>query len=222
MPGNVRNRFVAAALALLLVPFTALLLLVRDNWRPLRRTDLNTATGLHAYAVTHPSFVTAMRVLSALGTALAWTFVLGAVTIWLFWRRRTRLAIFVVVTGVGSSLLNNLVKVAVSRTRPMLSHPVVAASGFSFPSGHAQSAVVGCGIVAVVFLPTMAGPLRILAACGLAAFVAAIGFSRIALGVHYLSDVVAGYALGLAWLAAMIAAFDVWNHPASSAQEPPG
>jgi undecaprenyl-diphosphatase len=74
---------------------------------------------------------------------VAWQIVLGLVVIWLLRRRLPRLALFVVITAAGSSLLNAVVKTAVHRLRPVLTDPVAHEPGLSFPSGHAQAAIVG-------------------------------------------------------------------------------
>jgi membrane-associated phospholipid phosphatase len=206
---SVRTWYAAAALILIAVPFALLLALVQARWVPLRDADLDAASDLHGYAVTHSAFVTAMRTLSTIGSYRVWTPVLSVLAVWLCWRRQPRLALFVAVTAIGSSLINNLVKSLVDRARPILAQPVSVAHGFSFPSSHAQAAVVGYGILLVIFLPMLRGAVRVVAVCGAVLMIAAIGFSRIALGVHYLSDVLAGYVLGAAWLAAMVAAFGV-------------
>ena len=206
---SVRTWYATAALLLVVVPFALLLALVQAGWAPLRNADLDAVSDLHGYAVRHSAFVTAMRTLSTIGSYRIWVPVLSAVAVWLFWRRQPRLALFVAVTAIGSSLINNLVKSMVDRARPILAQPVSVAHGFSFPSGHAQAAVVGYGILLVIFLPMLHRAMRVVAVCGAVLMIAAIGFSRIALGVHYLSDVLAGYLLGTAWLAAMVAAFGV-------------
>ena len=72
----------------------------------------------------------------------------------------------------------------------------------SFPSGHAQNAVVAWGVLLLVFLPVLRGRWRVVAVIAAVAVVLAIGFARVALSVHFVSDVLAGYALGAAWLAA--------------------
>lgn len=207
-------RTIAAALAFVLVaaPFTVLLLMVRSEWAPLHRIDTAASGGLHRYAVNHPSFVTAMKVISDAGSSLAWTAIFLVVAGWLFWRRRPRLAIFVIVTMVTSSLINNLVKAAVDRARPVLPDPVAVARGFSFPSGHSQSAVVGYSLLVLIFLPLLHRRwLRIGAVTAAIVLTLAIGFSRVALGVHFVSDVLAGFVLGAAWVAAMTAVFNIWR-----------
>jgi len=198
----------AVALALVAIPGALTLLLVEDKWAPLLRADEGARDQLHNFAVTHTGFVGAMQLISDSGSALAWQIVLAVVVLWLLWRRLPRLALFVVVTAAGSSLLNTVVKMAVHRLRPVLTHPVAHESGLSFPSGHAQAAIVGYAVLLLVFLPILHGIWRKVAVIFAVLMVLAIGFSRIALGVHYLSDVVGGFTLGAAWVAAMAAAFN--------------
>ena len=198
----------AVALALVAVPGALILLLVEDKWAPLLRADDGARDRLHNFAVTHTGFVGAMQLISDSGSALAWQIVLAVVVVWLLWRRLPRLALFVVITAAGSSLLNSVVKTSVHRLRPVLTHPVAHESGLSFPSGHAQAAVVGYAVLLLVFLPILHGAWRRVAVAVAVLMVLAIGFSRIALGVHYVSDVVGGYVLGAAWVAAMAAAFN--------------
>ena len=199
----------AASLALLVVPFSLTVLLVQDRWAPLLRVDQGARDSLHEYAVNHASFVAAMQVISGSGSAVAWTAVLALVTAWLLRCRLPRLALFMVVTAAGSSLLNATVKTVVHRLRPALGDPVTHAHGLSFPSAHAQAAMVGYAVLLLVLLPVLSGAWRRWALTWAVVTILAIGFSRVALGVHYVSDVWGGYVLGVAWVAAMTAAFDV-------------
>jgi membrane-associated phospholipid phosphatase len=199
------------ALALLAVPFAFLVVLVTDKVAALQHVDQDTANGLHGYAIRHPLFIHAMKAISAVGSPTGWWVILAPVFLWLMLRRLFRLALFLAVTAIGSSLLNTVVKAAVDRARPHLVDPVAVAAGKSFPSGHAQAATVGCGILVLIFLPVVAMPWRRWLFVAAALVVACIGFSRIALGVHYLSDVIGGVVLGGAWLLAMTAAFSAWR-----------
>jgi undecaprenyl-diphosphatase len=203
-----RVALLTASLALLVL-FVLTLLLVDARWSPLLRVDQGARDGLHRYAVSHAGFVSAMQLVSSSGAGVTWFAVLAPVVVWLLWCRMRRLALFVVVTAVGSSLLNLAVKVTVHRVRPHLSDPVAYAQGLSFPSGHAQEAVVGYTLLLLVFLPLLAGAWRRATVVVAALAPIAIGFSRIALGVHYVSDVLGGILLGAAWVAAMTAAFNV-------------
>jgi undecaprenyl-diphosphatase len=150
-----------------------------------------------------------MRALSTVGSTPVYLVVYALVGAWLLRRGLPRLALFVAVTVAVSPLLNTAVKLAVDRARPVLPDPVARASGLSFPSGHAQNAVVAAAVLLLVFLPVLRGARRRVAVVASVLLVAAIGFSRVALGVHYVSDVLAGYVLGGAWVAATTAAFSL-------------
>lgn len=206
-----RALLLAFALLLVAVPFMLLLLLVEGHSTGLREVDNSARDGLHSYALHHGWFVKLLQLVSSSGTTLAWTVILLAVTGWLLWRRLLRLAAFAAVTVLMSSLLNNGVKLLVHRARPLVVHPVAHAGGNSFPSGHAQAALVGYGVLLLVFLPALRGVWRRIALAVAIVMVLAIGFSRVGLGVHYVSDVLAGYILGAAWLVAMTAAFSAWR-----------
>jgi membrane-associated phospholipid phosphatase len=206
-----RAALAAGALALLAVPFGLVLFLVQDKWPPLLQADDAGRDQLHALDILHPALVTVMAIFSTIGSW--WVYLAGflVVVTWLLHRGLRRLALFVVVTVGGSPLLNEVVKLAVHRARPILPNPVAHASGASFPSGHAQGAVVGYAVLLLVFLPVLRGATRRLLVAAAVMMVLAIGFSRVALGVHYLSDVLAGYLLGAAWVTATTVSFNTWR-----------
>src|SRR5689334_1947071 len=206
-----RGILAGLALALVAVPFGLLLFLVEGKWPPLMWVDDGARDGLHAVALQHRWFVVAMETLSTVGRWWVYLPVFAVVAGWLLWCRQIRLAVFVAVTVGISPGINDLVKAAVHRTRPVLADPVAHENGASFPSGHAQAAVVGYAVLLLVFLPLLHGALRSIAIGVAVLMVLGIGLSRVALGVHYVSDVLAGYALGAAWVAAMIASFNVWR-----------
>ena len=129
-----------------------------------------------------------------------WTVValtmMGALAL-LFSSRRS--AVFLVGSMLGVGLLSPLLKEIVGRPRPQLGTPVYDAAGFSFPSGHSLASIVLFGalvLIARTLRPRLAWP----AATAAAILVASVGLTRIYLGVHYPTDVLAGWALGLAWL----------------------
>lgn len=193
------------------VPFGVLVVLVTRSSTPLLSLDRDTADDLHQIALNHPAFTAVMKGVSAVGSPLGWWIVLTPLFVWLLYRRLPRLAAFVAVTALGSGLLNGLIKSAVDRTRPQLVDPVARAAGKAFPSGHTQAATVGCGILVLVFLPTVTRRARLWLWAAAAGIIGLIGFSRIALGVHYLSDVIGGVLIGVAWLLAMTSAFSAWR-----------
>lgn len=132
-----------------------------------------------------------------------WTFrVLVAVGCALAWRAgRRRAAVVAAVVMAGGGLLGFAVKVAVARPRPAWGDPVAAESGYAFPSLHALNAALGTGLLLVV----LAAPWRhhrsraaVAAVTGAGVLVVVVtALDRLVLGVHYLSDVVAGVLLGV-------------------------
>lgn len=109
-----------------------------------------------------------------------------------------------IIALTGATIMDWMLKLIFHRSRPALSG-LVAVSGFSFPSGHAMVSFVFYGMLVyllrVNFKP---GPSRYLFTFFIALLVLAIGISRIYLGVHYPSDVIAGYAAGGLWLTGCI------------------
>ncbi|GAB2832062.1 phosphatase PAP2 family protein [Lentzea nigeriaca] len=196
------------------ITFGLLLFLVLGKWPPLLAVDDDVRDDVHRYTAEHPAFVTAMKTLSTIGSAPVYLTAIALVAAWLLYRHRPRQAVFVLVTVTGSALLNAVVKRAVQRARPTVPDPLTTAHGLSFPSGHAQSAAVTYATVLVVFWPVMRSAGRRVAVVLAAAMVLGIGLSRVALAVHYVSDVLAGYALGTAWFLAMVASFTL---PSSAA-----
>jgi membrane-associated phospholipid phosphatase len=207
-----RALLAALALALAAIPFSLLLLSVERRWPPLLSVDQGARDGLHEVAVDEPAFVTAMQVISTVGSWRVYVPLFAALAVWLASHGLRRLAIFVVVTMLGSWLLNSLVKLAVARARPVLPEPVAHAGGMSFPSGHAQSATVACAVLLLVLLPAVRSRARRrTAVVAAAAWVALVAFSRVALGVHFVTDVLGGIVLGTAWVAATAALFSAWR-----------
>ena len=206
-----RAALAAGVVGVGVVPFALLVLFVESLWAPLLELDDGTRDGLHRYALAHHGFTTLMQAVSNSGSALAWQGVTVVLAVVLLWRRQVRLAMFVIVTNAGSSALNGFVKTITNRSRPVVDHPLLHEPGKSFPSGHAQAAVVGYAVLLLVVLPYMHRWRRRALVAVSVLMVAAIGFSRIALAAHYVSDVLAAYLLGLAWVTVMAAAFHVWR-----------
>src|SRR5215207_1380463 len=107
----------------------------------------------------------------------------------------------------GSAVLNRLLKGLFERPRPHFEHPLLVESSFSFPSGHAMESFVVYGMLAYfAVLAFRTWESRVAVVFGAALLVVLIGFSRMYLGVHYFSDVLAGYAAGGVWLSALVTA----------------
>ncbi|MEU8575061.1 phosphatase PAP2 family protein [Streptomyces asoensis] len=207
-------RLLGAALvaAVAAVPFALLLVLVEGRWGPLRRLDTGAARRLHHTAVTHPAWTDVLRFLSdwVWDPAVLRT-VVALLTLWLLYRRAWRLAAWSAVTAVAGGLIGLLVKTVVERARPSLEDPVAHAPGFSFPSGHAMTATTSFAVLLLVLLPLVPRAWRPLCWAFAVVSVLGVGFTRVALGVHWFSDVVGGWLLGLAVVALTAWAFEAWR-----------
>ncbi|HTF54233.1 MAG TPA: bifunctional DedA family/phosphatase PAP2 family protein [Pseudonocardia sp.] len=131
-------------------------------------------------------------VVSAVATAVAG---------WLAWRHRWHDSLLVAGTTVGAGLLIGVLKPLVGRSRPPVVDQLVIETNQSYPSGHALAAAAVLGVLTVVLIRRLPGrgP-RLLLTVAATAVTAAIGLSRLYLGVHWASDVIAGWLIGAFWL----------------------
>jgi undecaprenyl-diphosphatase len=199
------------AMAAAATGFGALLVLVRLNWAPLETADRGIADALNRAVAGSPLLIKVLETVTTLGgpAAIWWLVTVGAACMVI--RRQVQLAAYLVVAGAGALVLTPLIKMFVGRMRPVVPDPILAAPGNSFPSGHTLNATVFCGALLLVLLPAIPRRWR-RAAVGLAVTMAVlVGFSRAALGVHYASDVVAGWLLGVAWIGVTAYAFRLWR-----------
>lgn len=173
--------------------------LVRMPWQPLRAVDQHAAARLHGWAADQPVVEGAMQVVTELGGGEARTVLLGALTIFLLVRRQVRAAVFVAVSGLVGAALSEVTKAVVGRERPPTASGTDV-SGLAYPSGHAMGSAVAAMVVLIVLLPRATSAWRWGAVTLGAAFVVAVGLSRVVLGVHWPSDVIGGWLLALAWV----------------------
>lgn len=208
---SLRVLLFAAAIVLVAVPFATLLFQVVAEG-PLTRLDGDIADALNEFVHRREGLLDVLRALTWLGSAVWLSVLVASGAGWALWRGRTRLSVFLLVTSVGGGVVNRLIKALVDRPRPEVDHEVATAFGKSFPSGHAMSSTVVYGALLLILLPALRHRrARRIAVAAVAALVVVIGSTRLLLGVHFLSDVVGGFVLGLAWLAASVAAFQVWR-----------
>lgn len=134
--------------------------------------------------------------------------IMGALLALWFWRRKAHYWLTVVLVAVpGGMLLNVALKHIFRRARPSLEDPLLTLSTYSFPSGHTAAATVFYGLLACYLLRRVQSwPVRAAVVAACAAMVMLVALSRMYLGVHYLSDVLAASAEGAAWLAVCITA----------------
>jgi membrane-associated phospholipid phosphatase len=198
----------ASALALLgLVPFALIAALVAGGWPPLHDLDRAVTDSLHTWALGHPHWTEANIWWTNIFDPMALRAAALVLVIWLLRRRAKRLALWAATTMAVGGVLGALLKLLVGRHRPDLLDPVARATGYSFPSGHALNAALTAGVFVLVLLPVARGAKRWVLWGSAIAVTVLTGLSRIVLGVHWTSDVVAGWLLGIAVVAVTAAAF---------------
>lgn len=194
------------------VPFTLLMALVLSEWEPLEQLDRDVADALHDVAAERPLLVDTLQVLSVVTDPFVFRVGVVAVAVWLWRRGAQRLAVWAVVTAALGGILGVLLKLVVARSRPTFPEPVHTTGGFSFPSGHALNSMLCVGILLLVLLPVLRSWGSRLAAYAVGALLVLVtGYDRIGLGVHYVSDVLAGWVAALATLAGTTVAFETWR-----------
>jgi undecaprenyl-diphosphatase len=169
------------------------------NHEPFTLIDAQLSNWLHSHGT--PALTKAMFVFTFFGSTLAVSCIAVVFGLYLIWQRRFHWLAAAVSAVFGGMLLNKLLKYAFHRPRPYFNDPILTLTGYSFPSGHTMMATALYGVLAAYFCTTTVDWRRrwliVMAAAVLIAFV---GFSRMYLGAHYLSDVLAAMAEGLAWL----------------------
>jgi membrane protein DedA with SNARE-associated domain/membrane-associated phospholipid phosphatase len=183
---------------------------------PITRVDLTIANAFYRHAT--PTGVAIAKGVSFLGSpgfVAAWGL---ALIIVLLVRRRALLAGGWIAAVAGGGLLDLALKRVFHRTRPTWDLPLLTARGWSFPSGHAMGSLIAYGMLAYLLVRDAKGRRpRMAIVVGAVLLVLLIGLSRMYLGVHFLSDVLGGYAAGVVWLAACITGLEVARRMPSGA-----
>jgi undecaprenyl-diphosphatase len=142
----------------------------------------------------------AVRDVTALGSTVVLALIVAAVVIHFFLIGRARTALFILCAVVSGQVLSSLLKAGVDRPRPELVSHLVDVHSLSFPSGHAMLSAITyltLGALAARFLPGRVTRIYVLALAVLVTLM--VGASRVYLGVHWPSDVLAGWCAGFAW-----------------------
>lgn len=208
---GLRLTLACAAAFVVAVPFTALLALVDTRWTPLRHLDDAATKDAARFVLAHRALVDPLRATSYIFHAWVFRLIIAVLVIWLLRQGVRRLAAWAVTTLVAAGVLDVVLKVLIARPRPALPSPIAHAPGGSFPSGHALTAVVGTATIVLILLPVIRGAWRVVAWAAAAVIGFVSGVCRVLLGVHYVSDVVAGWLLGAAIVMATAAAFETWR-----------
>ena len=165
-----------------------------------KQFDEFTRNAVHQFA--SPTLTATMRGISFVGSSLFLTTATSAMFIWMMLRNWKRDAWLLGITMIGAAILNTTLKLAFRRPRPVPFFNLLAPESYSFPSGHSLASFCFFGALATILTArinnrnidlmtwTLSGTLVLL-----------IGLSRIYLGVHYTTDVLAGFAAALIWIA---------------------
>jgi undecaprenyl-diphosphatase len=166
---------------------------------PFWGADHGAATWFHERLT--PLFVSVLRVFTEFGSGEWIGIILCALTLFFVWKRWWPSLLTLIVAVPGGMLLNEWLKVLVHRHRPFVDGPFVDWSGYSFASGHTIGATLLYGQLLLFVLPALkARRWRLLCIFSAISLVLLVGFSRIALGAHFLTDVLAAIFFGIIWL----------------------
>ncbi len=181
--------------------------------------DNSIAADFHRYAT--PLATQVFLIISAFGFQILYLVALVVGLYFVVQRAWLRLNLWIAAL-VGGQVLNLLLKEWFARPRPVFQDPLAVALFYSFPSGHATMSLITYGLIAY-FLWTSAAPRfpRRLATVALILLILLIGLSRLYLGVHYFSDVIAGFAAGGLWLSFCITAANSIRHRRASPHSAP-
>lgn len=172
---------------------------------PITRLDVVVADWLHAHASQGGPLRDALLVLTHLHSTPGVLAIAAGVGVWLYRRGHRYWPIALVASVPGGMLLNVALKHTFERARPHFDEPILTLTTYSFPSGHTMAATVLYGLLACYFA-RQAGSwtTRLLPFVLAALMIGLIAFSRMYLGAHYLTDILAALAEGCGWLAICI------------------
>jgi membrane-associated phospholipid phosphatase len=166
---------------------------------PFSGVDHGLANWFHAHLTR--TFVSVLRDFTELGASEWITVVLSVLVLFFIWKRWWASLVTLIIVVPGGMLLNELLKLVVHRHRPFVDGWFVNWSGYSFASGHTIGATLLYGQLALFVLPSIKSRRwRALILSTAVLFVTLVGFSRIALGAHYFTDVLGAIVLGISWL----------------------
>lgn len=208
---GLRPALLGAGLAVLVVLVIPIGALVRGKWSPLISFDSRVERAVHRDAIAHGALRGLAKVLTELGAPVLIDLAAVVLVALLVQRGRRRSGLYLAASVAGAYVLSTAGKLLVNRSRPVFADAFSHASGASFPSGHATGSAAFYLALAVVALSVLRRPPRgaLLAMAVIVPLLVAA--TRVVLGVHYVSDVVAGLLIGWGWTMACTAFFTAWQ-----------
>ncbi|MGW3103297.1 phosphatase PAP2 family protein [Streptomyces sp. NPDC001100] len=211
-PSHPAQRHTSVVLAPTLALCSALLLtLVAVEWGPLIDLDVRIAERTHRWAVEDRGVTQMCRILTDwVWDPLTLRLVCAATMVWLVWRRSAWwTALWLAATCALGTVLQQTLKALVDRPRPVWPDPVDSAHYAAFPSGHAMTATVVCGLLLWLLHRYDARRAVWRTAMALAVIsVVGVGLTRVWLGVHWPSDVLGGWVLGAFVVAVAVGVYE--------------
>jgi membrane protein DedA with SNARE-associated domain/membrane-associated phospholipid phosphatase len=178
---------------------------------PLTLVDVQIAQWFHDHAT--PVLTQIMLVITHTHDPLPVTVAVAMLAGYLAWKRNWYWLTCMSLTVPFGMLLNVLVKYSFHRIRPSFEHPLLVVSSYSFPSGHVAGATLFYGVVAAMLVAQIdAWRWRVMIVLAAVSLVLLVALTRVYLGVHYLSDVLAAFAEALAWLTLCLTGMNTFWH----------
>ena len=189
------------AMAVMVLGAAAFAVIAYSVWEtaPILKQDLQVSVWLHTHG--NPAFSAFLLAITQVHSTIGIP-ILSVIVAYYLWRHGDRYWVLSLALAVaGGLLLNVVIKLIFNRDRPTWDDPLLTLTSSSFPSGHTAGATLFYGFLAAYMVWRMKHALpRALAILGCALMVALVGFSRIYLGVHFLSDVLAAVSISTVWL----------------------
>lgn len=206
-PGEVYGLHLSAGLAMILAAggIFAFIAYHVVTHAPLTVLDLQLAQQFHDFAGSR--WTVLMLALTHAHASVPLLILAALFGVYLYGVRAYYWMLAVAATVPLGMLLNVMLKNIFQRARPQFDEPLITLATYSFPSGHAAGSTLLYGVVAAYCVCTFKHrAARILACCAASAMVLLVALSRVYLGAHYLSDVMAGITVGIGWLAVALTA----------------
>lgn len=174
---------------------------------PIVGFDQDVANSLNASASS--STISIFKVITSLGHYGVMVLGAGLAAFFAIRQDWRRLVVWCGAIG-GGQVLNFALKTLIARSRPVFEHPVVIDDGYGFPSGHSLLSVVTYGLLAYLLYQVLQRRWQKISLVTLTTIIVGlIGLSRLVLGVHFTTDVLAGFTIGIVWLSASVVALQI-------------
>jgi len=159
-----------------------------------------------------PSLTTIMIIITQLGEWITITIASVTITVFFMLKKQWGSLIGYIIAVAGGGVLDFILKQSIQRTRPISNTTLISVGGFSFPSGHAMLSMVFFGMISYFLIRYVRQwKYRIMIVISVGFLIFLIGFTRIYLQVHYLSDVLAGYIGGLFWMTICVTGLEIYR-----------